>query len=43
MNILETTHLILRTWNDSDLDPMAAIDQDPRLTQMDYLKQQKSL
>lgn len=31
MNILETDRLILRTWHDSDLDPMAAIDQDPQV------------
>lgn len=29
MKILETERLILRTWENSDLDPMAAIDQDP--------------
>jgi RimJ/RimL family protein N-acetyltransferase len=31
MKILETARLILRTWEDVDLDPMTAIDQDPKV------------
>ena len=31
MKILETERLILRTWQESDLDPMTAIDQDPKV------------
>ena len=31
MKILETERLILRTWKDSDIDPMTAIDQDPNV------------
>lgn len=33
MKILETERLLLRTWQDSDLDPMAVIDQDPQVCQ----------
>ncbi|AHE67604.1 GNAT family N-acetyltransferase [Legionella oakridgensis] len=33
MNILETKRLILRTWEDKDLDAMTAIDQDPKVCQ----------
>ena len=32
--IIETKRLILRTWNDRDLLPMAAINQDPKV--MEY-------
>lgn len=31
MNIIETNRLILRTWTEEDIDPMTAIDQDPRV------------
>ena len=31
MKILETDRLILRTWENSDIEPMAAIDQDPKV------------
>jgi RimJ/RimL family protein N-acetyltransferase len=31
MNIIETERLILRTWEDKDIEPMAAIDQDPKV------------
>lgn len=31
MKILETNRLILRTWTEQDIDPMAAIDQDPEV------------
>ena len=34
MKILETDRLILRTWNDDDLQPMLAINQDPKV--MEY-------
>jgi len=34
MNILETKRLILRTWQDDDLEPMTAINQDPKV--MEY-------
>lgn len=34
MKILETDRLILRTWNDNDLQPMLAINQDPKV--MEY-------
>jgi len=34
MEILETDRLILRTWNDSDLQPMCALNQDPKV--MEY-------
>ncbi|MFO9198757.1 GNAT family N-acetyltransferase, partial [Legionella pneumophila serogroup 1] len=33
MNILETPRLILRTWQEADLDPMALIDQDKKVCQ----------
>ena len=29
--IIETDRLILRTWTDNDLQPMLAINQDPKL------------
>ncbi len=32
--IIETDRLILRTWNDDDLQPMFAINQDPKV--MEY-------
>jgi RimJ/RimL family protein N-acetyltransferase len=32
--IIETDRLILRTWNDNDLQPMLAINQDPKV--MEY-------
>ncbi len=35
MKILETERLILRTFEETDLDPMTAINQDPRV--MEYL------
>ena len=31
MNILETERLILRTWNEKDIAPMTAINQDPKV------------
>ena len=31
MNILETDQLILRTWNETDIAPMTAINQDPNV------------
>lgn len=31
MNIIETDRLILRTWQEEDIDSMAAIDQDPKV------------
>jgi RimJ/RimL family protein N-acetyltransferase len=31
MNIIKTQRLILRTWTEKDIDPMAAIDQDPKV------------
>ena len=31
MNVIETERLILRTWEDKDIEPMAAIDQDPKV------------
>lgn len=31
MIILETERLILRTWKECDIDPMAVIDQDPKV------------
>ena len=31
MKILETDRLLLRTWNDNDLQPMLAINQDPKV------------
>ncbi|MBI5448033.1 MAG: GNAT family N-acetyltransferase [Gammaproteobacteria bacterium] len=31
MNIIETERLILRTWREEDIEPMAAIDQDPKV------------
>ena len=31
MKILETNRLMLRTWNDSNLQPMLAINQDPKV------------
>lgn len=31
MKILETERLILRTFSDDDIDPMAAIDQDSKV------------
>ena len=34
MKILDTDRLILRTWNDDDLQPMFAINQDPKV--MEY-------
>ena len=34
MKILETDRLILRTWHDEDLQPMLAINQDPKV--MEY-------
>ncbi len=34
MKILETDRLILRTWIDEDLEPMLAINQDPKV--MEY-------
>ena len=34
MKILETDRLILRIWNDNDLQPMLAINQDPKV--MEY-------
>ena len=34
MKILETERLMLRTWNDNDLQPMLAINQDPKV--MEY-------
>ncbi len=34
MKIIETARLILRTWQDADLEPMLAINQDPRV--MEY-------
>lgn len=34
MKILETEQLMLRTWNDNDLQPMLAINQDPKV--MEY-------
>ena len=34
MKILETDRLILRTWSDDDLQPMLAINQDPKV--MEY-------
>ena len=34
MKILETDRLILRTWNDNDLQPMLAINQDSKV--MEY-------
>ena len=34
MKILETDRLILRTWNDDDLQPMLTINQDPKV--MEY-------
>lgn len=33
MNILETPRLILRTWQEADLEPMALIDQDKKVCQ----------
>lgn len=39
--IIETPRLILRTWKDSDLEPMAAIDQDPKVCE--FLPGQGSL
>ncbi|PCI75540.1 GNAT family N-acetyltransferase [Candidatus Aerophobetes bacterium] len=33
MKILETERLILRTWIDTDLQPMCAINQDPKVMQ----------
>jgi RimJ/RimL family protein N-acetyltransferase len=33
MKILETDRLVLRTWRLSDVDAMAAIDQDPKVCQ----------
>ena len=32
--VIETDRLILRTWNDHDLQPMLAINQDPKV--MEY-------
>jgi len=37
MKIIETERLILRTWLDSDLEPMSKINQDPLV--MEYLPQ----
>ena len=34
MKILETNRLLLRTWDDNDLQPMLAINQDPKV--MEY-------
>jgi RimJ/RimL family protein N-acetyltransferase len=34
MKILETERLMLRTWNDNDVQPMLAINQDPKV--MEY-------
>lgn len=31
MSIIETERLILRTWNETDIDAMASIDQDPKV------------
>ena len=39
--ILETQRLILRHWRDSDLEPMAAINQDPQV--MEHFPAPKTL
>ena len=41
MKILETDRLILRTWNDDDLQPMLAINQDPKV--MEYFPELQDL
>jgi len=39
--IIETDRLILRTWNDDDLQPMLAINQDPKV--MEYFPELQDL
>jgi len=41
MKILETERLILRTWDDNDLQPRLAINQDPRV--MEYFPELQDL
>ena len=41
MKILETDRLILRTWHDEDLQPMLAINQDPKV--MEYFPELQDL
>ena len=41
MKILETGRLILRTWDDNDLQPMLAINQDPKV--MEYFPELQDL
>ena len=41
MIILETKRLILRTFEDKDLDPMAQINQDPKV--MEYFPELQDL
>ena len=41
MKILETERLILRTWDDNDLQPMLAINEDPKV--MEYFPELQDL
>ena len=41
MKILETDRLLLRTWDDNDLQPMLAINQDPKV--MEYFPELQDL
>ena len=41
MKILETDRLLLRTWDDHDLQPMLAINQDPKV--MEYFPELQNL